>query len=128
MGGFVARICISELLSQLFLVGFSITTTFDVPMICVQIPICCSYSFASMRGSDRPAIFDIVQFGFGSGNVYTALQGRPYCPHLSHISHTTVIKVEDQDVLRSYADELIHHIGHLGPLYHRADSDPVSVF
>lgn len=63
---------LSELLSQLFLVGFSITTTFDVPMICVQIPIC-SYSFAAMQGSDRPAIFDIVQFGFGLGNIYTAL-------------------------------------------------------
>lgn len=55
---------------------------------------------------------------------------QPFCPHLSwhNILHSTVIKVEDQDILRAYADELIHHIGHLGPLYHRADSNPISVF
>lgn len=107
---------------------FSTTTTLDVPMICVQIPICyrCSYSSASMRGSDRPAIFINVQFG----NIPNALQNSRFAPiyHGIIFLHSTVIKVEDQDILRAYADELIHHIGHLGPLYHRADSNPISVF
>ena len=42
--------------------------------------------------------------------------------------HSRVIKVEDHDILRAYADELIHHIGHVGPFYHRADCNPFRVF
>jgi hypothetical protein len=66
---------------------------------------------------------------FGGGNISTALQDGRFAPiYLSDILHSRIIKVEDQDIFCSYADELIHHIGHLGPLYHRADSDPFGVF
>jgi len=73
-----AHMYISQRLCQLFLSRFrcslSPCTTFDVPMICVQIPICCSYSSASMRGSDRPVIFANIRFLlFRGGNISTAL-------------------------------------------------------
>jgi len=96
-------------------------------MICVQIPICCSYSFSSMRGSDRPATFVNIQFVFWWKHLH-ALQESRFPPSIIYILHSRVIKVEDHNILRAYADELIHHIGHLGPLYHRADCDPFRVF
>ncbi len=46
---------------------------------------------------------------------------------LSIWSNTGIIEVKDEDVLRADADELIHHVRHLGPLDHRADRDPLGV-
>ena len=42
--------------------------------------------------------------------------------------HSRVIKVEDHNILRAHAHELIHYIGHLGSFHHRADCDPSSGF
>lgn len=42
-------------------------------------------------------------------------------------SHPGIIEVEDEDILRADAHELIHHVRHLGPLDHGADRDPLGV-
>ena len=43
------------------------------------------------------------------------------------VSHPRVIEVENENVFRAYAHELIHYIRHLGPLHHRADPDPFRI-
>ena len=42
--------------------------------------------------------------------------------------HPRIIEIEDEDILRADAHELVHRVCHLGPLDHCADRDPLGIF